>query len=150
MNFCYLSLGSNQKCPERQIRAAINALRALPSTHITQVSSLYWNKAWGLQTQQDFCNVVVEITSTLNPLLLLKFCQKIEQKQGRVRRKQWGPRALDIDIILYGSRKITTPRLTIPHPYFLERDFVIQPLLKLCTHTELKNFISSIALNAKP
>lgn len=131
MNRCYLSLGSNQKAPERQIRLALSALKKIPSTSVTKVSSLFWNKAWGLQTQQDFCNVVVEISTILSPHKLLHFCQKIEQYQGRIRRKHWGPRVIDIDIIFYGDRKINTSRLTIPHPYFSVRDFVIKPLLQI-------------------
>ena len=134
MNRCYLSLGSNQKFPERQIRLAISALKKIPSTSVTKVSSLYWNKAWGLQTQQDFCNVVVELSTILSPHKLLDFCQRIERKQGRIRRKQWGPRVLDIDIIFYGTRKINTARLNIPHPYFSVRDFVVKPLLQINPH----------------
>lgn len=131
MNVCYLSLGSNQKGPERQIRKAINALKKIPSTYVSQVSRLHWNKAWGVEVQQDFCNVVVEVKTNLNPFLLLKYCQKIENNQGRVRKRHWGPRTLDIDIILYGTRSINTPRLTIPHPYYKQRDFVFNLLLEI-------------------
>lgn len=128
MNRCYLSLGSNQKSPERQIRRAIKAIKALPSTATTQVSSLHWTKAWGVEAQQDFCNIVMEIQTRLPPLLLLQYCQKIETQQGRIRKKPWGPRTLDIDIILYADRRLKTPKLTIPHPLFLSRAFVLEPL----------------------
>lgn len=131
MNRCYLSLGSNQKFPERQLRHAIAALKNIPHTSVRRVSSLYWTKAWGIHAQQDFCNIVVAINTLLTPLALLKQCQKIETKQGRVRKKNWGPRTLDIDIILYGTRIINIPKLTIPHPYFLMRDFVLQPLFEI-------------------
>lgn len=131
MNRCYLGLGSNQKNPERQIRAAIKALQSLPHTYVTKTSSLYWNKAWGLHAQQDFCNVVLEISTTLRPQKLLRLCQKIEKSHGRVRKKHWGPRTLDIDIIFYGSQKINTAELTIPHPYYSERDFVLKPLMQI-------------------
>lgn len=131
MNRCYLSLGSNQKAPERQIRNAINAIKKLPGTSIHKVSDLYWTKAWGVQTQQDFCNNVVAINTLLKPDLLLKHCQNIEQKQGRVRKKRWGPRTLDIDIIFYGNRVIKKKQLTVPHPFFLSRDFVVNPLKEL-------------------
>jgi len=140
MNICYLSLGSNQKFPERQIRNALKSIRKIPCTYITKASPLDWNKAWGVQTQQDFCNILVEINTRLDPFFLLKNCQKIEHKQGRVRRKHWGPRTLDIDIVLYSSRTINKPQLKIPHPYFLERDFVIHPLQRLC-NLRLKKFI---------
>lgn len=131
MNCCYLSLGSNQKSPERQIRTAIQALKKLPSTSVIHVSQLYWTKAWGVSTQQVFCNAVVQITTELEPYLLLKLCQKIEHQQGRIRKRHWGPRTIDIDIILYENRIINTPQLKIPHPYFKQRDFVLQPLLEL-------------------
>ncbi len=128
---CYLSIGSNQKNPERQIRNSIKNIKKIPATYITQVSSLYWTKAWGIQSQQDFCNAAIELTTHLDPYELLYHCQKIEQKQGRVRKKRWGPRTLDIDIILFGNRIIKTPTLTIPHPYFKVRSFVTAPLHEL-------------------
>jgi len=131
MNCCYLSLGSNQKNPARQLRMAVNRLRSLPHTIVSKVSKFYWNKAWGMEVQQDFCNAVVELKTTLPPLLLLKYCQQIEQKQGRIRKKCWGPRVIDIDITLYGSRTIKTPKLTIPHPYMHVRDFVLIPLKEI-------------------
>ena len=106
MNKCYLCLGSNQKFPERQIRQAIKALKSIPATFISKISSLHWTKAWGFHAQQDFCNAMVEINTSLSPLMLLDYCQKIEKKQGRVRNKRWGPRTLDIDIILYSNRVI--------------------------------------------
>lgn len=133
MNVCYLSLGSNQKFPERQIRTAIQNIRRIPGTTVTKISSLDWNKAWGVETQQDFCNVLIEIRTSLNPFLLLTHCQKIEFKHGRVRKKHWGPRTLDIDIILYSTRIVNHPRLKIPHPLYQERDFVMQPLRLMCS-----------------
>ena len=128
---CYLSLGSNQNFPERQIRRAIQALKRLPSTAVGKISSLYWNKAWGLQAQQNFCNVMLELTTLLPPFLLLAYCKKIEKTQGRIRKKPWGPRTLDIDIILYANRRIKTKDLVIPHPRMLLRDFVLLPLLEI-------------------
>jgi 2-amino-4-hydroxy-6-hydroxymethyldihydropteridine diphosphokinase len=131
MNRCYLGLGSNQKGPERQIRQAVKSIRTLPSTQVRKVSKPYWNKAWGVETQQDYCNVVIEVTTILAPSLLLALCKNIERKQGRIKKRHWGPRIIDIDVILYGTRSIKTPKLTIPHPYFLQRDFVVKPLLEI-------------------
>jgi 2-amino-4-hydroxy-6-hydroxymethyldihydropteridine diphosphokinase len=128
---CYLSLGSNQKFPERQIRQAFNTIKMMPSTSIIKYSKLHWTKAWGLNNQQNFCNAVVEIVTLLTPIQLLHQCQKIENVQGRVRKKTWGPRTLDIDIILYGNRSVKSKHLTIPHPHFLSRDFVLIPLLEV-------------------
>ena len=131
MNRCYLSLGSNQKGPERQLRLAVKAIKTIPYTSVCKVSSLYWNPAWGLHTQQDFCNAVVEIRTFLSPLFLLKWCKKIEARHGRVRQKRWGPRILDLDILLYENRTIQTKGITIPHPLMLSRDFVLVPLLEI-------------------
>lgn len=132
MNNCYLSLGSNQKQPERQIRAAIRAIRKLPKTSIDKISSLYWTKPWGLTAQQDFCNAVIRVRTTLKPQQLLKHCQLVETKLGRVRKKPWGPRIIDVDIILYEDLCIKTSTLTIPHPLFELRDFVLLPLNEIC------------------
>jgi 2-amino-4-hydroxy-6-hydroxymethyldihydropteridine diphosphokinase len=131
MNFSYLSLGSNQKNPERQLRLAIKAIKSIPSTSVLIVSSFYWNKAWGLHTQQDFCNAMVKIQTLLTPHQLLKYCHFVEHNLGRVRKKHWGPRSIDIDIILYADRSVKTKSLTIPHPFMLARLFVLKPLLEI-------------------
>lgn len=139
MNRCYIGLGSNQNSPERQIRQAIIAIKTIRSTAVIKVSNLYWNRAWGLHVQQDFCNAIIEINTLLTPFLLLKYCQTIEKNQGRVRKKRWGPRTLDIDIILYANRNIRSKNLTIPHPYMLSRDFVLIPLLEINPQIQLPN-----------
>ncbi len=131
MNVCYLSLGSNQNSPERQIRKALQSIRSWQSTSITKISSLYWTKAWGLEVQQDFCNAMVEVITVLPPILLLDQCKKIENQHGRNRKKPWGPSTLDIDIILYAKRYINTKDLSVPHPHMLSRDFVLIPLLEI-------------------
>ena len=136
---CYLGLGSNQKCPERQIRKAFQAFKNLQSTAILKSSKLYWSKAWGLKTQQDFCNIIIEIVTLLTPNQLLYQCQEIENRQGRIRKKHWGPRTIDIDIIFYGTRLIKTNNLTIPHPYCTLRDFVMVPLLEINPNFRVPN-----------
>jgi 2-amino-4-hydroxy-6-hydroxymethyldihydropteridine diphosphokinase len=127
----YLSLGSNLNYPERQIRLALQSLRNTPRIHLLKTASLYFNKAWGRKAQPDFCNTVVEITTTLSPMNLLKTCQMLEHKHGRVRKIRWGARTLDIDILLYGLHDFINPDLTIPHPRMLERDFVLIPLMEI-------------------
>lgn len=131
MNKCYLALGSNQKHPTRQIWQALKAIKTLPATHMIKYSKMYWSKAWGVANQQDFCNAVVEINTRLDPWVLLTCCQSIEKQQGRVRKKRWGPRVIDIDIIIFNNRKINSRRLKIPHPHFKNRDFVLKPLLEI-------------------
>ncbi len=131
MNKCYLGLGSNQKYPQRQIRQSLNQIKAFPHTILTKTSTMHWTKAWGLQRQQDFCNVVVEIITRLPPKALLMFCNKAEQQQQRRRLRKNGPRTLDVDILLYGNRRIKTKDLLIPHPRMHLRNFVLLPLLEL-------------------
>lgn len=128
MNLCFLGIGSNQSNPERQLRVVIKALKSMPHTYVIKVSRFCWTKAWGLSKQQDFCNAVVAIRTTISPLKLLFACQQIEKRHGRVRKKPWGPRIIDIDILLYADKTICLPQLIIPHPYMLERDFVLKPL----------------------
>lgn len=141
MNVCYLGLGSNQKSPERQLRQAISSIRCLPSTTITKVSKFHWTKAWGLQAQQDFCNAVIEMMTLLTPLDLMRACQKIEKAQGRIRKKRWGPRVIDIDILIYGDRKIQLPNLTLPHPHIQSRDFVLLPLKEINATLEVNKLV---------
>lgn len=131
MTICYLGLGSNLRSPERQIRQAIQQLRTLPKTTVIQISALYFNQAVGRRTQPPYCNCVVKIQTSQTPISLLNLCQAIEKKQQRVRKIRWGARTLDIDILLYGNKKIHQHRLIIPHPRMHERDFVQIPLLSI-------------------
>ncbi|CAM2759046.1 2-amino-4-hydroxy-6-hydroxymethyldihydropteridinepyrophosphokinase [Legionella steigerwaltii] len=139
MNTCYLGLGSNQQVPERQLRKAIKSIKALRNTVVTKVSSFYWTKAWGLQSQQDFCNAVIELSTLLSPVQLLSACQKIEAQQGRIRKKRWGPRIIDIDILFYENRMIQSKKLIVPHPHIQSRDFVLMPLLEINPNYKLSN-----------
>lgn len=136
---CYLAIGSNLGCPQRQIRLAIQKLRMLPRTKLVKCASIYRSKSWGRQQQPDFYNTVVAITTTLPAPLLLKKCQEIENAQGRLRRLRWGSRTLDIDILLYGSLTSKTAKLTLPHPYLLRRDFMYVPLLEIAPNVTLPN-----------
>ena len=95
------------------------------------MSSLYETVAWGLTDQPDFLNAVLRGDTLLRPLELLDKIQAIENKLGRVREQHWGPRTIDIDILLYGSEVIDEPRLTVPHPYMTQRGFVLRPLADL-------------------
>jgi 2-amino-4-hydroxy-6-hydroxymethyldihydropteridine diphosphokinase len=136
MNTCYLGIGSNQKFPERQVRRAIAAIKTMPKTALCKISRLHQSQAWGMTRQQNFCNVVVKIKTLLPPEVLLRHCQEIESSQGRVRKRRWGPRTLDIDILLYSDRRIHNHKLTIPHPYIMDRDFVRIPLCEISDKAE--------------
>ncbi|OYV55285.1 MAG: 2-amino-4-hydroxy-6-hydroxymethyldihydropteridine diphosphokinase [Legionella sp. 21-45-4] len=138
-NACYLGLGSNLRSPERQLHHALTALRCIPHTTIEKQSRPLFSQAMGLRAQPNYCNAVVLINTTLPPEKLLQFCQHIEASQGRVRKKRWGSRTLDIDILLYDTLEYHSPTLTLPHPQLLQRDFVLIPLLSLAPSLCLPN-----------
>ncbi|WP_367605515.1 2-amino-4-hydroxy-6-hydroxymethyldihydropteridine diphosphokinase [Legionella sp. W05-934-2] len=125
---CYIALGSNLATPNRQIRTAIKHLKNLPHSHVIQVAPFYCNPAIGLKNQPKFINTVVHIKTRIMPLNLLALCQKIEKYQGRVRKRRWGARKIDVDLIIYGEKSMHHPKLTLPHPRYRERDFVRIPL----------------------
>lgn len=131
MTPCYLGLGSNLSSPQRQIHLAYQALKALPQTEVLMISSLYQSEAAGVFGQPNYCNAVVSIKTRLPAHLLLTHCQKLEATHGRVRKKHWAARTLDIDLLLYGQDTIKTPDLTLPHPQLHVRDFMLTPLLEL-------------------
>jgi 2-amino-4-hydroxy-6-hydroxymethyldihydropteridine diphosphokinase len=126
MAVVFLALGSNVGDSERYITQAI----ALLGREIVglELASTYTSKAVGYTDQPDFVNTAIRGATTLKPLELLKFIKEIEAKIGRVSRFRWGPREIDIDIIFYDDMTLDTPVLTIPHPRFAERDFVLRPL----------------------
>ncbi|PIE20793.1 MAG: 2-amino-4-hydroxy-6-hydroxymethyldihydropteridine diphosphokinase [Neptuniibacter caesariensis] len=128
---CYIGLGSNLKQPLKQVSDAIEALALLPETELLCTSSLYRSAPVGPQDQPDFINAVAQIETSLSPLELLNQLQAIEQQQQRVRERHWGPRTLDLDILLYADQIIASERLTVPHAYMTERSFVLYPLAEI-------------------
>jgi 2-amino-4-hydroxy-6-hydroxymethyldihydropteridine diphosphokinase len=128
----YIGLGSNLDDPEGQLRQALEALRQLPQSRLTAVSPFYRSRPMGPADQPDYVNAVAMLDTCLEPLALLDALQGIEQQQGRVRTgERWGPRTLDLDLLLYGAEVIAHPRLTVPHPGMKERLFVLRPLADL-------------------
>lgn len=125
----YLALGSNVGDARAEIAQAIELLSA--ELQSVQCAPLYTSRAVGYTDQDDFINTALSAETSLSPLDLLHFIKQIEQQVGRVERFRWGPREIDIDIIFFGSQRFETPELTIPHPRFSERDFVLQPLADL-------------------
>ena len=128
---CYVGLGSNIEEPRQQIVKAISELRSLASSRLLCTSSLYLSKPLGPQDQPDFVNAVVELETTLSALDLLSRLQNIESQHKRVRKERWGPRTLDLDLLLYGEEKIEDERLKVPHPEILNRNFVLIPLYEI-------------------
>lgn len=127
----YLSLGSNLGHSKTQLEAALADLAALTETRVTATSKQYCSKPWGKPDQPDFLNMVAQVETELAPERLLNECKRIEREAGRGEGERWGPRVLDIDILLYEGITMAAPQLTIPHPRMWERRFVLQPLAEL-------------------
>lgn len=132
MTRAYLGLGSNLGNREDTLRQALQQLSNHPGIQSCKTASLYETAPWGNPEQDWFLNTVVEVETSLSPLELLQVLQEIEQALGRIRTVKWGPRTLDLDILLYGEEKIDLPDLQIPHPRLTERAFVLVPLAELC------------------
>src|SRR5512143_2239 len=146
----YIGLGSNLDDPLSQVQTAIDELASLPQSRLHEVSPLYRTPPLGPADQPDYINAVAAIDTDLEPLALLDQLQRIEQHHGRVRgRLRWGPRTLDLDILLYGDRLITNERLTVPHPGLHERPFVIFPLLAIAPELLLPDGTSIASLAKK-
>jgi 2-amino-4-hydroxy-6-hydroxymethyldihydropteridine diphosphokinase len=128
----YLALGSNLSQPLHQVNTALAALTRIPDTSLMVCSSFYRTKPLGPPDQPDFLNAVVALDTLLPPEQLLEHTQKIEHEQGRVRTgPRWGPRTLDLDIMLYGDQVIATERLTVPHYGLKQREFMLYPLAEI-------------------
>jgi 2-amino-4-hydroxy-6-hydroxymethyldihydropteridine diphosphokinase len=130
MERIYIGMGSNLADPAEQLRSAVNALAQLPQTELIGVSAFYQSDSL-LPGQPRYTNAVAALHSTLAPLDLLDALQAIENEQGRERLERWGPRTLDLDIVLFGDRLIDEPRLKVPHYHLQERAFVLYPLAEL-------------------
>lgn len=130
MEAIFLGLGSNVVPKEAHLSQAINEI-----THhigpILQRSGLYRTKAWGKTDQSDFINQVIKIESSRSAPLLLDTILFIESALGRTRQGKWGPRKIDIDILFYGQTVIATERLTVPHPFVQDRNFVLVPMMEI-------------------
>ena len=134
----YIAVGSNLADPVSQANLAIETLKSLPQSKFIATSKLYSSTPMGPQNQPDYINAVVAIETELTPIELLNCTQAIEQEQGRVRKdERWGPRTLDLDIILYGNEVIDSERLTVPHYGMKEREFVLYPLAEIAPSLQL-------------
>lgn len=128
----WLSLGSNMGNPNAQVRGAVEQLRKTAQLEVLEVSSFYLTPPWGEEQQSDFVNAVVKISTRLEPLELLHHSQAIENAMGRKRDgRRWGPRVIDIDILLYADLQLNTDVLVVPHPRMHERAFVLLPMAEI-------------------
>ena len=130
MERIYIGMGSNLAAPDQQLRSAIEALAQLPGTTVAGVSAFYQSDSL-LPGQPRYPNAVAALDSHLAPLELLDALQAIENDQGRERLERWGPRTLDLDILLFGDHLIDEPRLKVPHYQMHLRAFVLYPLAEL-------------------
>ena len=131
MPIVYLGLGCNLGNRQQNLERAVTTLDETPGVRVQRVSSFRATAPYGVQDQPEFLNGVVEVETELAPQSLVVAIKAIEEKLGRVPTFRWGPRLIDIDILLYDRLRWNTPELTIPHPGILERPFVIEPLAEL-------------------
>jgi len=127
----YLGLGGNLGDPQAAMAAALSMLDAAEAIAVTRVSSLYRTPPWGMVDQPDFLNAVAEVETELGPRPLLDACLAAERTLKRVRNERWGPRAIDLDVLIYDDLSIHEDGLTVPHPRLAERAFVLVPLLEI-------------------
>lgn len=131
MSRVFIALGSNLGDRSANIAAAAGRVGRLPGTRLVRISSLIETGPVGVTGQPKFLNAAAEIETALEPLDLLKALQQIESGLGRVRTCRWGPRTIDLDILVYDDRIIDRPDLTIPHARMAEREFVLAPLAEI-------------------
>ena len=141
MSIAYIGLGSNLDDPVNQVQQALMELDEMPQSKCTRYSSLYRSAPLALDTgpqdQPDYINAVAELDTKLNPLDLLHELQFLELMHKRTRGERWGPRTLDLDILLYDDRIIEIPELTVPHSGLYERNFVLYPLAEIAPDLDI-------------
>ena len=150
MHDAFLGLGSNLGDRAAMLRAALQAIAALPHTKLTSASTIYETAPMGPQDQRAYLNMAARVQTPLAPGALADALQRIELNLGRApleQRQHWGPREIDIDILLYDDRVIDEPGLTIPHPGMHDRWFVLKPLSQIApqlVHPTLKRTIAEL------
>ncbi len=143
----YIGLGSNLDNPRAQIERGIEAIAVLPQSRLVRRSSLYASDPWGLTDQPGFVNAAVELHTDLSARELLDDLLRIERQAGRRRDgPRWGPRTLDMDILVYADKIIDQPGLQVPHPHLHERAFVLMPLAEIAPETNIPGRGSVAAL----
>lgn len=143
-----IGIGSNLDDPVAQVRSGLAALRRLPSSQLQIASSLYATPPMGPADQPDYINAVALLTTSLAPHALLDALQAIELEHHRVRGRRWGPRTLDLDLLVHGDTVLEDARLTLPHPGIAQRAFVVVPLLEIAPALRLPGLpdLDSLAL----
>jgi len=130
----YIGIGGNLGDPRHQCRKAISSIGVLPETKLLRTSSFYRTEPLGFREQPDFINAVAEVRTLQSPRDLLRGLKKIEAEMGREQTHRWGPRIIDLDIILYGQEVVAEDDLVIPHPECHRRRFVLVPCCELAPY----------------
>jgi len=137
MALAYIGLGSNLDDPRSRIRSAIQSIKQFPDTTLLGCSSCYRSKPLGSRNQAEYINAVVEVDTRLDAEQLLLRMQAVENQQGRVRTQRWGPRTLDLDLLLFDDLVVKSDALTLPHPEMHKRGFVLYPLHEIAPEIEI-------------
>ena len=148
----YIGLGSNLQKPAQQIEEALGLVSEIPETRLVSVSSLYRSAPFGGVEQPDFVNAVASLMTQLVPLELLARMQEVENRRGRERDDtRWGPRVLDLDLLVYSGQTIDEPDLSVPHPGIGERNFVLLPLGEIAPDLAIPGLgrVASIPVNTE-
>ena len=151
----YVGMGSNLDEPRGQLEKAAQALGRLPDTRLVTLSPFYRSAPMGPAGQPDYVNAVAALLTELSPHGLLAELQRVEQSQGRIRNGvRWGPRTLDLDLLVFGTEEIDDAELTVPHPGIAERSFVLFPWRDIAPHLVIpaRGSVSELArrLDADP
>ena len=147
MKTAFVGMGSNMDNPIGQLQSGLYSITQLEQSELIQCSKLYQSRAIGPK-QDDYINAVIEIHTSLTPIALLEALQAIEHRHGRKRDIHWGPRTLDLDILLFGSDSICSEQLTVPHKELSKRNFVLYPLAEIAPDLILPNHVALSTLVA--